>query len=122
MTPQLLWPGMPQICPMSYTAQLLPLCPHVFGTLLQRWTQSDVRRPGDCQAGSGGGDRILTLLFSPSKVIPAAYKEKEKGAETIRLESVSGQQHEVARGNQHLPGMVAPSSAGDSTQHGAHQH
>lgn len=28
------------------------------------------------QAGRRGGDRILTLLFSPAKIIPVAYKKK----------------------------------------------
>lgn len=31
---------------------------------------------GDCQDGRRGGDRILTLLFSPAKIIPVAYKKK----------------------------------------------
>lgn len=31
---------------------------------------------GDHQAGRREGDRILTLLFSPAKIIPVAYKKK----------------------------------------------
>lgn len=28
--------------------------------------------------GRQGGDRILTLLFSPAKIIPVAYKKKDE--------------------------------------------
>ena len=43
---------------------------------------------------------------------------KKKGEETIRMEAAPGQQQELAVRNQHLPGSVAPSWAGDSGQDG----